>query len=797
MSHPRLLITLSFLSFGLLLATAKPIRVGVEIDSAPLSFPGKDGRHTGFTVELLQEMAKAGNLELEIVPHYWTQLLHGFRSGEIDVLANVVITPERRPVMDFTIGHAKVHGVVYQPRNQPPLRRTADFAGKKIGTLNGTIAHHNAMANRGWGAEIVGYNSWQAPLDATERGEIDATLMLSPVSSRIANPQNLRVELIEDIFHQYHMGVRKGEAELLAQLNEALATVRHNGTFDRLFAKWIGPIEPRPLRFADIRPYLFPAAVGMTIVLLIIWWQRHILRRVARQAEALRLSEERLKFAIESSGDGVWDWDAATGKVLRSGRWKEMLGYAEADIGDGLDDWRNLIHPDDLAIVISQQQAHHEGRTPNFSVEHRLRCKDGTWKWILNRGKVVQRDAKGQPLRVIGTHTDLTTRKQAEEDRLVLSKLESTGILAGGIAHDFNNLLAVILLNLDLAEMTGDNPAAIKTRLQEAKKASLAARHLTQQLITFARGGAALRRPLNLNRVVQESVDLALSGSHLGHELRLANDLRAVEADDGQIGQVVRNLVINARESMTEGGQLTVRTENVRLPEDNPHGLPPGDYVQMSVSDTGHGIPAAALPKIFDPYFSTKDRGVQKGMGLGLTICHSVVQQHQGTITVDSTPRGTTFRVYLPALATTARDSGSPFSGGTRPAATGRILVMDDEANIRDTLGRTLDKLGYKLELAEEGGAAVARYQEARQAGAGFDAVILDLTVRGGMGGLDTLRALQAVDPSVRAVVMSGYANATELRDFARLGFKAALTKPFTLETLRTTLARTLSNESG
>lgn len=797
MSHPRLLITLCFLSFGLFLAPAKPIRVGVEIDSAPLSFPDKDGRHTGFTVELLREMAKVGGLELEIVPNFWSTHLRDFHAGKIDVLANVVITPERRPVMDFTVGHAKVHGVVYQPRDQPPLRHTADFAGKRIGTLNGTIAHYNAMANRGWGAEIVGYNSWQAPLDATERGEIDATLMLSPVSSRMANPQNLRLDLVEDIFHQYHMGVRKGEAELLAQLNEALATVRHNGTFDRLFAKWIGPIEPRPLRFADIRPYLFPAAGGAAIVLLIIWWQRHILRRVARQAEALRLSEERLKFAIESSGDGVWDWDATKGRVLRSGRWKEMLGYTESEIGESLDEWRTLIHPDDEATVLSHQQAHHEGRTPNFSVEHRMRCKDGTWKWILNRGKVVLRDAKGQPLRVIGTHTDLTTRKQAEEDRLVLSKLESTGILAGGIAHDFNNLLAVILLNLDLAEMTGDNPAAIKTRLQEAKKASLAARHLTQQLITFARGGAALRRPLNLNRVVQESVDLALSGSHLGHEHRLANDLRAVEADDGQIGQVVRNLVINARESMPEGGQLTVRTENVHLQEGNAHGLPAGDYVQMSVSDTGHGIPAAALPKIFDPYFSTKDRGVQKGMGLGLTICHSVIQQHQGAITVDSTPHGTTIRVFLPALAEAARDSGSPFPGGARPAATGRILVMDDEASIRDTLGRTLDKLGYQLELAEEGGVAVTRYQEARQAGADFDAVILDLTVRGGMGGLDTLRALQAVDPAVRAVVMSGYANATELRDFARLGFKAALTKPFTLETLRTTLARTLSNEGG
>jgi PAS domain S-box-containing protein len=777
---------------GLILATGRPIRVGVEIDSAPLSFEDAKGRRTGFTVELVQQMAKAGGFEVELVPNYWTQLLNGFHAGEIDVLANVIITPERLTQMDFSIGHARVHGVIYQRDDQPPMRSTADFAGKKIGTLSGTIAYRNAINHRGWGAEIIDFNSWQAPLDATHRGEIDATLMLSPVSSRMANPHNLRTELVDDIFHQYHMSVRKGETALLAQLNEALATVRHNGTFDRLFAKWIGPIEPRPLRFADIRPYLLPAAGGLAVVLLIMWWQRHILLRVARQAEALRLSEERLKFAIENSGDGVWDWDAATGKVLRSGRWKEMLGYAETDIGEGLDDWRNLIHPDDLATVISQQQAHHEGRTPNFSVEHRLRCKDGSWKWILNRGKVVLRDAKGQPLRVIGTHTDLTARRQAEEDRLVLSKLESTGILAGGIAHDFNNLLAVILLNLDLAEMTGDNPAAMQTRLQEAKKASLAARQLTQQLITFARGGAAVRRPVDLNRVIREAAELALSGSNLTREFTLAADLPAVEADDGQIGQVVRNLVINAREAMTDGGRLGVRTESVQLNPGNAQGLPAGTYVQVSVSDSGHGIPAALLKKVFDPYFSTKDRGVQKGMGLGLTICHSVIQQHQGAITVDSSPRGTTFRFYLPALAQKARESGSPFVAPARPA-TGKILVMDDEATIRETLGRTLERLGYRMESAEHGDAAVARYRAALQAGAGFDAVLLDLTVRGGMGGLDTLRALQTVNPAVRAIVMSGYANAAELRDHTRHGFAAALTKPFTLETLRATLDRTLA----
>jgi len=785
------LITALLLGLGLTMAAAKPIRVGVEMDSAPLSFADAEGRRTGFTVELWNELARVGGLEIEIVPNFWTNHLRDFHAGEIDVLANVIKTAERLPVMDFSIGHASVHGVIYQRRDQPPLGLTKDFAGKRIGTLNGTVAHYNARLHDGWGAEIIGFNSWQAPLDATQRGEIDGALMLSPVSSQIANTHNLRIVLVDDIVHQYHFAVRKGEAELLAQLNEALATIRHNGTFDRLFAKWIGPIEPRPLRFADVRPYLLPVAAGLAVVLLIMWWQRHMLSRVARQAEALRVSEERWKFAIESSGDGVWDWDATKGKVLRSARWREMLGYAMQDIGDGLEDWRALIHPDDLPGVLAAQEAHHAGHTPAFAIEHRLRCKDGAWKWVLNRGKVVKRDANGQPLRIIGTHTDLSERKQAEEDRLVLSKLESTGILAGGIAHDFNNLLAVIVLNLDLAQLIGGAGAAVNQRLHEAKKATLAAQHLTQQLITFARGGSNLRRATDLGPLLHESAQLALSGSNVKCDVVLAPDLRPVKVDPGQLGQVVRNLIINAREAMPGGGTVTVHANNVLLATAEIQDLPAGDYVQVTVSDTGQGIPGHVLPKIFDPYFSTKDRGVQKGMGLGLTICHSIIQQHQGIITAESSGTGTTFQFYLPVVT---QVSPSPEPARTAGhSATGKILVMDDEPTILDTVTRTLQSLGYTAEAVTDGQAAVDCYTAARAAGQPFDAVLLDLTVRGGMGGMEALQALRKLNPAVNAIVMSGYANATELRDYAQHGFKAALTKPFTIDALRTVLIRALA----
>lgn len=785
---PRLISGLLLLGCVGAGAAERVIRIGVENNSPPLSFIDAQGRADGFSAALLGEMERVGDLKLEVRPSYWSHILADFEAGKLDALANVTITAERRTYMDFSIAHAYVHGLMYFRDDRPPLRQTKDFAGKTIATLKGSIGHLNAVTHRGWGATIRPYDSWQDALDATYRGECDGALFIrSPGSTPNINAHGMTGEFVDDIVHEFHIAVHKGDSETLAQLNEALATVRHNGAFDRIYAKWIGPLEPHPIRFADLRPYYLPVSLSLVALGALIWWQRHMLGRLARQAAALRASEERWKFALEGSGDGVWDWDARTGRVLRSRRWKEMLGYAEHEIGDTLTEWEDRIHPEDRAATLRAQQEHHAGKTATFAIEHRLRCKDGSWKWILNRGMIVERDARGQPLRIIGTHTDLTASKEAEADRLVLGKLESTGVLAGGIAHDFNNLLTTILLNLELARFGGGSAAAIMPRVEGAEKAAQAARSLTQQLITFAQGGVAVVRTIGVDALLRESAALALSGSAVRSEFALAPDLWPVEVDEGQIGQVIRNLVLNAREAMPQGGVITLRGENVVLKAGEVSGLPAGDYVRLSVVDQGEGIAPEVLSRIFDPYFSTKRRGTQKGMGLGLTICHSVVQKHGGAITVESTPgRGTAFHIHLaaagrsgPTPAAAVRTAGPVASGRT-----GRILVMDDESTIRETVGETLTKLGHTVELTSDGQAAVALFAQAQAQERPFDAVILDLTIPGGMGGLETLRALQALDPAVQAIVMSGYTNDKVMHDHAAAGFKAALAKPFNAEML-------------
>ena len=373
---------------------------------------------------------------------------------------------------------------------------------------------------------------------------------------------------------------------------------------------------------------------------------------------------------------------------------------------------------------------------------------------------------------------DITEPKRAEADRLILNKLESTGILAGGIAHDFNNLLTVILLNLDLARTLIPPGAELARRLEKAKKSALLARGLTQQLITFAQGGAPVRRPTSLSGVIQESVRPALSGSRVRCEFFLAEDLWLAEVDAGQIGQVIRNIVLNAREAMPEGGVVSVRAENVVLGSTEKPALPPGEYLRVSITDQGGGIAKEVLPKIFDPYFSTKQRGDQKGMGLGLTICHAIIQKHGGTIAVESAVGvGTTFHLYLPASRKLIAQETAPMPKVLpRP---GRILVMDDEEGVRNVMGVSLQQMGHEVELVADGQKAVETYGSAKGQGRPFDAVILDLTVRAGVGGHEAIQALLKIDPAVKAIVMSGYANDPVVLEPERHGFKAALEKPF------------------
>jgi PAS domain S-box-containing protein len=380
----------------------------------------------------------------------------------------------------------------------------------------------------------------------------------------------------------------------------------------------------------------------------------------------------------------------------------------------------------------------------------------------------------GDDYKILSLVHDITDRKQDEAGRLQVSKLESLATLAGGIAHDFNNILTAIMGNIGLAMLDYQRGEHNRARLQEAEKACLQAKTLARQLLTFAKGGAPVKELVSLGNIIAEAVSFASRGSQVKCDLSAAADLWAVEADPGQISQVFQNLVINAVQAMPTGGTLEVLGENLEVKAGESQNLNPGRYVKISFQDQGIGIPEEYLPKIFDPYFTTK----QTGSGLGLATAYSIVKSHQGHLGVESRlGKGAVFQVYLPAseqaFAPPVVDEGKVQQGQ------GRILVMDDEDMVRKLLGDALSFLGYEACFAGEGKEALKLFLEGEKTGQNFDAVILDLTVPAGMGGKETLGELLKINPRVKVIVSSGYSEDPVMAKFEEYGFAGVIAKPY------------------
>ncbi|MBD3178694.1 MAG: PAS domain S-box protein, partial [Candidatus Latescibacteria bacterium] len=753
--------------------------------------------------------------------------------------------------------------------------------------------------------------------------------------------------------------------------------------------------------------------------------------------KALHQSEERMDLALKGGDLGTWDWDVVTGELIYDDRLAEMLGYSKEEIAPELSGWEKLVHPDDLPGTWDAISRHLKGETDSYESEQRMLHKSGKWVWIMGRGRVIERDSSGKPLRACGTLHDINERRRAQEElarsaellsstlestnngilvvdndgkvlatnekfremwrippeviserqdgkllgfvmeqlsdpgefrrkveelytrpdkvsmdtvnfrdgriferytqpliinrgvegrvwsfrditdrenaeralreseqryRTLVSsmsdiiflldgddrfrdvhckpgnalfaspddfmgrrinevlppdvsklydkasaelrssgvtqryeypltigdrdmwfianldlhkdgesiiadirditerknaqealqrmqRLESVGTLAGGIAHDFNNILTGVYGNIELARMELPEDHRAYEHITTAHQSVERAKHLTKQLLTFAKGGEPLLDSVNVRQVIRDSVRFDLSGSRIKARLALPEDLWMIRADRGQISHVFANLIINAKEAMPVGGFIKISAENVSYPGGSAATHLSGDYVKITIRDEGVGIPENLIERVFDPYFTTK----QTGSGLGLAIVHSIVGKHGGRVSVQSGQgEGTTFILFLPADKS-VRDrkaAARPETAGKGKEGLGKVLVMDDQETVRDVTARMLDACGYKAELAESGEEALSRYISALESGDPFYAVIVDLTVPGGMGGRELTEQILEVDPDARIIVTSGYSTDPVLANYREYGFSGRLVKPFQTRDLMVEIER-------
>lgn len=468
-----------------------------------------------------------------------------------------------------------------------------------------------------------------------------------------------------------------------------------------------------------------------------------------------------------------------------------MLGYQPGEFAPTFESWLNMLHVEDKEKALETAQKWLENKSGRYENEFRLKCKNGKFIWVKALGQVVKQDDKGNAVLMIGNHDDITEKKRNEAEIFKIKNLRSIGTLAGGIAHDFNNILTAIYGNISLALMETDENYPCYDLLNESVKSINRATRLTNQLLTFSKGGDPVKNQVNLVKLIEETAKFDLSGSNVKPHFNFPENPLNVNADKSQMHQVFSNLVINSMQASPDGGHLYISVENINLKKREKFNLAEGDYLKIVIQDEGLGIPKEHLGKIFEPYFTTK----QAGNGLGLAIAYSIIKKHKGHIEIDSElGKGTTFSIYLPGTSEKEKIvEAEQKNDNTNKAKEAKILIMDDEEAIRTMLIKMLGRLGFKADAVCDGDMTIKQYKEALENNTPYDLIIMDLTIPGGMGGKQAVKEILKLDEKAKVIVSSGYANEKTIAEYSSYGFVDMIQKPYTLAKLKEIVLRVLA----
>ena len=517
-------------------------------------------------------------------------------------------------------------------------------------------------------------------------------------------------------------------------------------------------------------------AFGFVLVVRDIREQKQYEQKLREALDRMQESEERMKLALDSVSDALWDIRMDSGETYFSSRWYTMLGYTPGELPASYETWRRLVHPDDLSYAEDMFRQHLDSGTP-FETEFRMKSNDGSWRWLLARGKTVERDAHGNAVRMLGTHMDITDRKYMEERLQQSHKMEAIGTLAGGIAHDFNNILAAITGYTELVLHVPSKDTVRNTeRLQGVIRAAERAQELIQQILTFSRAGEKRFESMDISPVVKEAIKFVRASLPSSVEIRTSVEEQSlyISGNATQIHQVIMNLSTNAAKAMPNGGTLSVSLSGVTLDDGFVSHFPnlsAGEFVKLSVADTGCGIRPRDLPRIFDPFFTTREK--DQGTGMGLSLVHGIVKEHGGEVLVHSVvEEGTRFDVYFPAAA---RDAQEKKRGEERLlSGSEQVLMVDDEEVLSEIVQEMLVDMGYTVTVMNAGDEALELFKRNPE---GFDILLTDVTMPG-MTGIQLASECRRIRSDIPIILWSGNRSHVTGEEMQAAGISKLLQKP-------------------
>ena len=774
---------------GSIHAQTQKLILGIH-ETPPMTF-SHEGEFRGFIVDILRDFARKNGYKLEFRKADFFQLLEMIHSGDIDVMAPLAYTLKRARGIHYSSESLITSWSHIILPSDSSVNTLFDLNAHSMGVIRGDFSYallRKDLEQNGIRIRFVEFSKFEQIFHALREGRIDSGFMSRFfIQNRLWNlGKYSHLKLLPQSFYpaNLYFGVNKKLSELHDRLDIYLRNSRENpdSALNKAKQYWFSPISDRRNFF--FRPGFLISLAAILIILGIVGGFNILLRRRVHLS-TLEINRRRRYFQdlLQSIPVGIVILDEKHRVVDVNREFEKMFGFSrEVLLGDPLNNW--IRAPEDAEDTRKFVMKTRMG-TREVSESQRL-TREGKMLTvqIVSTPTILSRDSSGS----IRIYIDLTEKNLLEQEIIKAKNIESLGLLAGGIAHDFNNLLTGITGNLSLALQLTDDPHLTEI-LNKAEKAADKSRELTRQLLTFSKGGSPVKQVVDLIPIIHDTLDINLSDENrITLKLDLPRQLPLLSVDPAQISQVISNLVINARQSMPSGGTLAVKTE-IREITDSTESVLPGRYVVLSIRDTGCGIPAASMDKIFTPYFSSKSGG----SGLGLAICYSIMRKHMGHIhATSSLGKGTEFTVFLPL---TAKKQGiHPLTGAVPEGY--RILIMDDDPGIREFFKDIRRVFNLQIDTTSGYSETLTRFRSALATETPYSAVFLDLVIPGGSGGIETLTALRRHVGNLPAVAMSGYSDNAVFSTPEAYGFQELLPKPFGIEDLAQVLRRLFPPDS-